>query len=242
MPGYGIKGKLQLCKLEDIATIGPDGRDIHDGFDVMETVTPYPTWWGHKSEESSKMGLEPNKFLAPVHTAKIGRPMRKLSDLWPKAGRVLMSSRIWLTTGRVVSVRLSTPVLSNVWWPILLKITSSPEMMEKALTLWLNSTLSLFILLSNRQDTRGAWVQFKKPILSGLPILDLRALTPDQLSALAAAYDRLSTQTLQPLPRMAQDETRAAIDAAISATLGLPDLTLLRTMLAHEPVITMKRL
>jgi hypothetical protein len=113
---------------------------------------------------------------------------------------------------------------------------------EKTLTLWLNSTLGLLVMLVHREDTEGAWVQFKKPVLSGMPVLDVRALAPAQLQELVNAYDRVSQQTLLPFPQMAQDPTRRAIDEAIAHALGLPDFSILRELLAQEPVVCLQPL
>jgi len=119
---------------------------------------------------------------------------------------------------------------------------TSNNQREKALTLWLNSTLGLLILHANREETEGAWVDFKKPTLFALPVLDLRALSAEQLKQLAAAYDRVAEKELQPIPQMATDAVRAEIDASIARALHLPDFAVLREMLAKEPVAGMRRL
>jgi len=41
---------------------------------------------------------------------------------------------------------------------------------------------------------------------------------------------------------MAADPVRARIDQAVSQALGLPDFSILREMLAREPVVCLKRL
>jgi len=84
---------------------------------------------------------------------------------------------------------MDTPVLSNVWCPVL---TSHPN---KTLSLWLNSTLGLLILLSHREETEGAWIDFKKPVLSEMPVLNVGSLAPTQMDRLVKAYDTLSTVT-----------------------------------------------
>jgi hypothetical protein len=108
--------------------------------------------------------------------------------------------------------------------------------------LWLNSTLNFLIQLSARNETEGAFVDFRKAVLQTMPVLDIRALSASQLAALATAYDKLCDKPLKPLPQMASDETRHAIDAVLAEVLGLPDFGILRTMLGREPVVTMKRL
>ncbi|MFZ5453973.1 MAG: hypothetical protein ACOZF2_19155 [Thermodesulfobacteriota bacterium] len=102
--------------------------------------------------------------------------------------------------------------------------------------------MNLLILLAMRQETRGAWVQFKKPILAGLPVLNLSSLSQEQLSLLSAAYDEVADKPLLTFPEMAIDLNRAKIDAAVSKALGLPDFSILRRLLAQEPVVCLKRL
>jgi hypothetical protein len=97
-------------------------------------------------------------------------------------------------------------------------------------------------LLASRQETRGAWVQFKKPVLGGLPVLDLSNLSEDQLEILSAVYDEVAEKPLLPFPEMAADPVRARIDAAVSQALGLPDFSILRNLLAQEPVVCLRRL
>jgi hypothetical protein len=148
---------------------------------------------------------------------------------------------MWLKTQRLTAVLLSERVLSNVWWPLRLR-PGLDERHAKALTLWLNSTLGLILLIANRTETRGSWVQFKKEPLHRMLVLDVRALTPGQLEKLASTFDDLKDKPLQSLSQMADDKTRAVIDQAISEALGLSDLTGLRRKLAQEPLISLKPL
>lgn len=73
-----------------------------------------------------------------------------------------------------------------------------------------------------------------------MPVLDVRALSDDRVEGLAAAYDALCDRELQALARLNHDPARGAIDEALCAALGLPDLAPLREMLAREPGLTGK--
>jgi hypothetical protein len=242
LPGAKDMAELKLCPLGELGVLGPDRRDIHDGFNVTETPTAYPTFWGHDASAILTMAQKPNQYLEPLAQPKKKRPLRKVTDLWPLAGRILLAERLRLNTQRLVAVRVDQPVLSNVWWSFAFKSDVTITDADKALTLWLNSTPGLLILLATRDETQGAWVDFKKPSLGAMPVLDVRALTREQLSVLAATYDRICDSELQPLPNMATDEVRAEIDAAMAPTLKLPDFSILRTMLAREPVVRMERI
>lgn len=240
LPGTGMAGNLPLCPLAQLGTLGPDARDIHDGFSLTRGKTAYPAFWSHDASVVTTPAQAPNRHLSPLHRAKKGRPLRQATVLWPRAGRLLIAERQRLNTQRLACVRLDIPVLSNVWWPLLLHETSEDN--EKALALWLNSTLGLIIVWANREETLGAWGKFKKPVLSAMPVLDVGSLNATQRQALASAYDRLCQQPLLPFPRMAQDPVRTAIDEAVAQALGLPDYSILREVLAREPIVCLRPL
>ncbi len=240
LPGKGKVGELPLCPLGTMASTGPDPRDVYDGFSLSKRKTAFPSFWGHEASGVVTMAQQPNAYLSPLPKALPGRSLRKVEVLWPRAGRLLLSQRPRLNTKSLAAVRLDTPVLCDVWWPLTLQQGGIEE--EKALTLWLNSTLGLLLLWASREETQGAWVQFKKPAVAALPILNVLSLAPPQKERLVEAYDTLSTQPLLPFPQMANDPVRQAIDAAISEALGLPNLSVLRNLLAREPVVCLKPL
>jgi hypothetical protein len=244
LPGQRKGKRLPLCPLGDLGTLGPDRRDIHDGFKLSHNnaVTAYPTIWGHDTANIFTLEQKPNSYLSPLPKAKAGRNLRRVEDLWPLAGRLLIAERFWLKKQNLVAVRSSEPVLSNVWWTFSLNKKTAAQRAEKVLALWLNSTLGLISILASREETRGAWSGIKKPSLAALPVLKVNELSAEQIKALTAAYDKLAGQSLRPLPEMADDPARAEIDKAIAKALNLPDFSILRALLAKEPVVCLKPL
>jgi hypothetical protein len=242
LPGIEQVAQLPLARLGDLGVLGPDRRDIHDGFELTTSPSAYPAFWGHDAQAMLTLAQNPNQYLSPLPKAKPGRSLRKATDLWPLAGKILLAERMRLNTQRLVAVSLTQKVLSNVWWSFAFGADVNQPGADKALVLWLNSTLGLTILFATRDETEGAWVDFKKPSLAAMPVLDVRKLSAEQLSTLAAAYDRISERELKPLPEMAADEVRAEIDLTVAAALNLPDFSVLRALLAREPVVCMKRL
>ncbi len=111
---------------------------------------------------------------------------------------------------------------------------------RKALLLWLNGSLSLLAFFGSRVATRSAWMQMKKPAWAAMPVLDVRQLSDAQAANLAAAYDALGDRELLALAELNVDPVRRAIDQALSATLGWPDLSPVREMLAREPGLSGK--
>jgi hypothetical protein len=226
---------VALARLGDIAEFGPDGRDIHDGFNLSANKTAYPALWGTDAAGIIKMAQEPNMWLEPRTNAAEGRPFRDVSLLWPRAGRLMLSTRLRLNTQRLFAVRFDEPALSNIWAPTKLKTPSVKK--EKALALWLNSSLGLILALLIRVPTQGPWIQFKKPNLGALLVLDVDELPKDALGELAEAYDRLAEREVLSYAEMSSDRTRAAIDEALEKTLGLADIEVVRKLLGREPVV-----
>ena len=242
LPGFGICGDIRLSKLGSFGDIGPDRRDIHDGFSVSASVTAYPAFWGHNAEEVLTIRQAPNAYLSPLGAAKKGRPLRKVEDLWPLSAAVMIPERLWLKTQRLAALRLTEPCLSNVWWPFRMKSGPREEAYEKVLALWFNSTLGLICLLCHRVETRGAWVGFKKPVLASMPVLDVQALSSASLKALAKDYELLADKPLGRFSEIGTDPIRAGIDGAVARALRLPDFSILRTLLAQEPIVSLKKL
>ena len=75
----------------------------------------------------------------------------------------------------------------------------------------------------------------KQPAWESMPVLDVRTLSSQQAVALAASYDALSVQNLEPLAKLNSDPIRCQIDTAISAALDIPDFSFIRELLDREP-------
>jgi hypothetical protein len=236
LPGLPTASSIPICKLEELGALGPDRRDIWDGFELSDTPTAYPALWGGAMAGGTGLSRTPNRYLSPLGAARPNRPLRPVSLLWPRAGRVVIAEGLRLNTQGVVAGLVDRAVLSNVWWPLAFHTPSDEA--ERALVLWLNSTLGLITLLASREETQGAWVGFKKPMLEAMPVLDVNGLSSEVREQLASDYDRLADQPLRPFPLMAEDEARADLDAAVAEALGLPAFDVLQEMLAREPVVT----
>jgi len=244
LPGLGRVGTLRTARLSDVATLGPDGRDIYDGFSLTTSPTVYPALWGHEAGALSQLTQASNQYLSPLTAPLPGRHLRDANLLWSRAGTLMLSKELWLTTNHVAAVVLPNPALSNVWWPTkwLSDDARVRTAMERRLALWFNSTLGLFTMLMQRQETRGAWVKFPKAWYEPLQILDLNTLDRSQIDALDDLWTQIHNRDLLPFPQMSSDETRKIIDDAFSKILGIPALDQLRILLSREPIISMKPL
>ncbi|MDE2765383.1 MAG: hypothetical protein OXI25_03000 [Chloroflexota bacterium] len=238
VPGESASVSVPLCRLDAIGQIGPDQRDVWDGFERTYAITTYPMVENHDTERRRRIAVMPDKHLAPLVNARPSRHLKPAGQLWPKAGRLLISERLWLETARVVAMRCDRKVLSNVWWPV----NIDDEQSEKALALWLNSSLGLLTIMAERTSTRGAWVKMKKADLQEMPVLDPSQLSPAQSWQLSLLFDSVAEMEFERLPAMAHCPARQAVDDGLARILGLPDLANLRALLASEPVVSNRRL
>jgi hypothetical protein len=240
LPGRGQVAAIPMVTLDNVAEIGPDRRDVHDGFQLSPGVTAYPTLWGHETGAMRCLAEEPNAYLAPLPRARPGRPLRPVTLLWPRAGRLMMAERLRLNTARVVCVQLGRRALSNMWWPLTFTHGTADERREseQILALWLNSTLGLIMLMAARVDTEGPWIQLKKPILSALQVLDAARLTERQRAQLVRLYNYVKDGELGRIPEIADDAVRAQIDAGLMHALGIDaNLREVRDLVASEPLL-----
>ena len=113
-------------------------------------------------------------------------------------------------------MRSDTAVLSNVWWPVKVK----NEYVEKAVALWLNSSLGLLTIFAQRTSTEGGWVAMKKADLEELPVLDTRQLSEFQLQAISGLFDELVEAEFERLPGMGTCQSRRALDNGLSPNFG----------------------
>lgn len=230
---------LPLCRLGSLGDIGPDRKRISEGFKVTrDDWTPFPGFWGHKSERDRKIQQQPNVNLAVWLESPRGPHYGP--HLWERAGRMLLVERVRLNTHRVIAIGFDSDVLGNVWWA--LKPRGLNQMQEQALLLWLNSSLSILLVFGCRVITQGAWTQMKQPAWQSMAALDVRSLSSRQLKVLSDTYRGLSDHDLKPLAQLKTDDTRCEIDSAISKALDIPEFSFVRDLLHREPGMTAKGL
>lgn len=232
---------LPLCPLHLLATLGPDRRRLWATFEVTDKAPGHPAFWGHDATEVTSLLQQPNAYLSKLSKPKEKQRKGYAETLLRQAGNVLIAERMWLNTQSAPAMFVAQPVLSNVWWPVQLR-DDSHDNAAKSLIVWLNSTLGLLILLSYRAETRGAWVDFKKPTLQSLPVIDLQRLKKDAMRTLVRCFDEVAAGSIQPLQKIAEDEARKRIDDSVCEALGLPDLAELRERLSLEPILSLRPL
>ncbi len=188
--------KIPLIKLNDIIqTIGIDRHQFHDLFKVVNIETIRPIIYSGKKEIRKKMIIEPNAY-ADLKDKKGDEIFSSFS------GRILLPDRIAWDTSNIIAIYSNKPVLANLFYAIRLKQIKNIELekLEKAITLWLNTTWGMLIVLVNREETGKAWTSLKMSQWRLLPIIDIYKLNKDIIERLADLFDRVSNKTLKEIP------------------------------------------
>ena len=93
--------------------------------------------------------------------------------------------------------------------------------MEKAICVYLNSSVGVLALLGNRTNKSPSRPEFSVDDLRKLVTPNFAAIGESAVAKLAAAYDALAERTLLPLPQMDASPVRRALDEAVCDALGL---------------------
>lgn len=230
---------IPLCQMKDLGDFSYDCHAVHDGFKLSKSKTNYPTFWNHMTPEVGTLIQSPNNWLEP----KLRDNAELVQRLWDKSSRLLVAESLRLNTMKAWTIHLSNPVISNVWWSFKLSDHFNKENLiaqyEKSLAIWLSSTLGLIMLMGERIETEGPWVQLKKKNLEKMKVLNIASLDEEVILDMAKAFDTVSKLQLQPLKNIAHDEVRESIDRYVSEILDLPDLSNLRELISKEPIITL---
>ena len=230
-----------IVPLGEIAEVGPLGRRIRDSFtrSSLPDAEGRSALWQHDTTVTQSM-------LGEADTYIVAKPDKvHLADrYWEQRSRLLLPTHLRLNTARVVTVRLDSPVVSSLWVPCNI---SSPgddlPMREKALCVFLNSSIGVLALLGDRTNKIPARPNLSLDDLRKLIVPDFAALGEDVTRRLSAAYDVQAEQTMLPLPQMDADPVRRDLDDVVCTALGLDGelVSAIRRQLASEPSVTGNR-
>ena len=226
--------------LGKVAEVGPAGQGIRGTFDrsSMPGVGAMSALWHHKTEVIQSMSAKTDAEIV----AKPGKE-RQAESLWEQRGSLMLPTRLFLKTTRVLSVRLDTPALGSAWVPCKPKAVGIEyEVLEKALCVYLNSSVGVLALLGDRSNKKPTYPQFSMDDLQKIPVPDFAAVD-GAAARLAKAYDAHAKDAMLPLPSMDDCPTRRALDDAVVEALDLDAETVsdVRRSLAAEPSITGRR-
>ena len=215
-------------------------------------LADYPTLW------SQDATLESRFIVEPCSSAVVRQGMEdRARQLWggyynnnneriAGATRLHINNNFRLTSQALGACLTPDLALGGQAWPSFAPDPSDPsnrDLWEKALCVWLNSTLGLVgrWWISSRQQNGRARVSVTT--FGGIPVLDLRKITPSRVSAAAEIFDEFVSQEFRPANEAYDDPVRQALDDALTTrVLHLPDSALrgiagLRDLWCREPSV-----
>lgn len=234
-------GQFPVVQLGTISKIGPAGQRIRDAFTRSDLPDAQGRigLWQHDTERVQTMATTWDTHI----NAK--PPKIHLADsYWKQRSKFLLPNRFRLNTVRASAVRLDVPTIGSAWTPCrLAEGGTDVATLEKALCVYLNSTIGILALLGNRSNTTPAYPRFSLDDLRKLLVPDFFAIGSNAADALAKTFDAHAEDVLLPFPQMNECHVRRSLDDAIIAVLDLDEemIVTMRRSLASEPSITAKR-
>ena len=233
------QGEL-FVPLEYLAKVGPAGQGIRGAFtrsDTSDTEGRQALWFNDQSDKSSsdatKVCLEQN----PDSYIHAKPKLEELCNhLWQQRGHLMIPNKISTTSVVTGSIWSSHPVLGSAWVPVRHKSEPVGCDWEKAICIYLNSTIGILAALHISSPFK---LVLPKLSLAGQRKIPIPKLDEDQIIHLAAIYDTHKHTRLDRL-RYPNSEPRIALDQAIADTIGIPidQINTARRELAEEPGIT----
>lgn len=213
----------------------------------------YPVLWSHDADMETRM------VVLPCSTGTVRSGMaERAQQLWDGyennngekiagATRLHINRDFRLTSQPLGACLSSVPALGGRAWPsFALKPPGGmgdAEVWEKALCVWLNSTLGLVgrWWVSSRQQ--GGRANLSITTIGRIPALDLRAVTPSMIGTAAVVFDEFKDREFLPANEAYRDPTRQALDEELAKrvlhlpTAALAGLARLRDLWCREPSV-----
>ena len=243
---------IPVRRIGAIGAVGPLHRDIAERgrgpftkVDGCQSDHEYPMLWNHyPNKREARAGKDPQKSMLTrpdSHGVIADGQDTAAVAMWQNATHLHINIRFRFNANSTAAAYTPQRSLGGAMWPTLKLAT--PEL-EKALCVWLNSTLGMAIywLESDRgQDGRGGTTVTHIP---DIPVLDVTQLDAAQLAAAVAIFDDLQERPLKPANESWHDRARQELDRRLlTEVLRLDDtaveqLDILRRQWCKEPTVT----
>ncbi len=259
---------LSISPVDKLGYRGPVHRDIsgrnsdetsRGPFDILRlkdrttfAQASWPVLWSHDHKFETTMAVLPcSEGIERTEMKGLGLIVwegRTIDSYYRVAGatRLHLNSDFRVNSQPVAACLTPKRAIGGRAWPSFQPTADDEaenENWEKALCVWLNSTLGLLgrWWVSNRQQKGRA--NLTVTTLTSIPVLDLRAVSGGQVRELAATFDRFEHRPMLPANEAFRDEIRQELDKAVLCdVLGLPDsildpLETLRLQWCAEPSV-----
>ncbi len=218
LPGSASSVDLNTALLGDVGNLGFVHRDItgpapRGPFD-MAAPTPtatYPALWNHNAKRETRMTCDPDCQLLVRHGLE-----EKAAHIWATASRSHLNLDFTFGSQALAIASTHTDSIGGRVWP---NVIFSDKRFDYAFSNWGNSTLGLLSYWwhSSRQQSSKAGMTIRSAV--SLSVLDLRALTDEQLGAAEAIFNEFRDKELKPAYLADADPNRALLDRRVVCDL-----------------------
>ena len=238
---------LPVVPLGSLGSRGPLDRDVggrrgaaiaaRGPFEVVpiEGVPTFPVLWSHDGSRERRLVVEPDS----MGNVRPGRD-QDAAAVWKSAARLHFNRDFRLNSQSLAACLTRAPSVGGRAWP---SFGSKSKAWEEPLAAWCNTTLGLLMFWwigSAQQSGRTVLTLSRLP---DLRVLDLRALSTDQVQRLRAAFTTLSGRDFLPAHRANADPARRELDRLVlEEALGfdaeaMDQVTLIREKWCAEPSV-----
>lgn len=228
LPRSQQEHRIPIARLDAVAKRGVDHQLLiskaHNGpftKAAPSTTATFPALWNHSAARETRLIVTPDMELK----VKAGMEERA-HELWGGAShkgtvyagatRSHINLDFRFTSQPLACAFTETPCLGGTAWP---NVEFNDEKLDYAFALWQNCTLGLILFWwrASRQHT-GRGRTTLGPI-GGLPVIDVRELSTDQISVAENAFHELRDLELQPAYLADADPNRALLDRRVICDL-----------------------
>lgn len=221
LPSLSPISDLPLVRLFDLAERGPDSQMFvgkqHNGPFEKSPRNPnatYPALWNRRGHEESSFVYQPDSEL-------VVRPSmeQRAEELWETASRVHIAREFGFNQDAVGAVLTDRPTVGGRSWPSM-KLRDARH--ERAVVLWLNSTLGLLTYWWSSSRQQGARGGLTITQMGRLVVPDFRRFTDEQFAVAESVFDRFRGAEFKSAFEAHADAERCKLDELLVCdVLGL---------------------
>ena len=218
LPGSASPVQLETALLGDVAKLGLVHRDItgpapRGPFDktAPTPTATYPSLWNHNAKNETRMICVPDSQLQVRQGLE-----EKAALVWATASRSHLNLDFRFNSQPLTVAFTEQSSIGGRAWP---NVSFDDKRYDHAFAVWANCTLGLlsFWWHSNRQVAgRGTTTIRAVPSLS---VLDLRALTDEQLRTAESIFEEFREKEFKPAYLADADPNRALLDRRVVCDL-----------------------
>jgi len=242
LPGQDPR-RIPVCTVDDLGGTGPAGIQVKGRAapgDMMPVGrSGYAAIWHHKARLVTHIEGEPNASIV----AKKGRES-EVNELWRLAGRVHIAKEFRLNTQRAAAVWSAEKMLGvRSWNTLTLNLPAPAAAREKALALWLNSTLGIMLSIAHANRPYPGRIDTPMAGLRDLAVLDVRALDAAACKKADEVWSKVARRALLPFSRANDDSIRQTIDELLAIEIlnlsssAAEEIAALRRRLSAESIV-----